>query len=243
VPDAIVFLGPSLPLAEARQVLDADVRPPAAHGDVLRAALEQPVAIGLVDGVFDRVPSVWHKEILFALERGVHVYGGASIGALRAAELGPYGMRGVGVVHGLYASGELEDDDEVAVAHLGAEDGFRPTSEAMVDVRATLAAAAAAGVVSEPTARSLAERVKTVFYPDRLLAAALDAASPEERELAAWLPGGRVQQKRLDALELLRTLRDDLRHPPAPFRPGWRLAQTTAWRAALAAEARSPLPT
>ena len=96
----VVFLGPTLSHDDARDVLDAEYRPPAAHGDVLRAALRRPRAIGLVDGVFERVPAVWHKEILFALSEGVHVYGAASMGALRAAELDAFGMRGeIGRAH------------------------------------------------------------------------------------------------------------------------------------------------
>ena len=80
----IVFLGPSLPLHEARRILPATYRPPAAQGDVYRAALERPWGIGIVDGYFERVPAVWHKEILWALQQGIHVFGAASIGALRA---------------------------------------------------------------------------------------------------------------------------------------------------------------
>jgi hypothetical protein len=88
----VVFLGPTLSHDDARDVLDAEYLPPAAHGDVLRAALRRPRAIALVDGVFERVPAVWHKEILFALSEGIHVYGAASMGALRAAELDAFGM-------------------------------------------------------------------------------------------------------------------------------------------------------
>src|SRR5437868_2189694 len=165
--EVVVFLGPTLAVDEARAILDADYLPPAAQGDVLRAALRRPRAIALVDGVFERVPAVWHKEILYALEQGVHVYGAASMGALRAAELDRFGMRGVGEVYRLYAEGVLEDDDEVAVAHGDAESGFVPLCDAMVDVRATLRAAVADGVVTGETASEIAARVKATFYPRR----------------------------------------------------------------------------
>jgi hypothetical protein len=229
----VVFLGPTLPHAEARRVLGADYRPPAAQGDVLRAALERPRAIGLVDGVFERVPSVWHKEILFALSEGVHVYGAASMGALRAAELDRFGMRGVGEVYRAYASGELEDDDEVAVAHADGEHGYRPSSDALVDVRATLDAAVGTGVVPAATARRVLERLAATFYADRLLARALDPADEDERRLLAWLPANRVDRKREDALALLRRLRDDLAAGLAPVRPAWTLQRTRVWEAAL----------
>jgi len=50
-------------------------------------------------GYFEIVPTVWHKEILWAMDRGIHVYGGASIGALRAAELADFGMTGIGQIY------------------------------------------------------------------------------------------------------------------------------------------------
>ena len=224
----VVFLGPTLPHDEARRIVDADYRPPAAHGDVLRAALDRPEAIALVDGVFERVPSVWHKEILFALSEGVPVYGAASMGALRAAELDVFGMRGVGEVYRAYAEGELEDDDEVAVAHAGAEHGWKPTSDALVDVRATLDAAVNAAVVPAATATRILERLRATFYADRLLLGALDRDDEDERRLREWLPGRRVERKRTDAVALLRRLRDGI----APVRPDWTLQRTRVWEAA-----------
>jgi hypothetical protein len=229
----VVFLGPTLPHHEAREVLDAEYRPPAAQGDVLRAALRRPRVIALVDGVFERTPSVWHKEILFALSEGIHVYGAASMGALRAAELAAFGMRGVGEVYRAYAQRELEDDDEVAVAHADAGQGFRPLSEAMVDVRATLAAAVAAGVVGEVSANRLLARVKETHYAGRVLLAALDRSDAEHELLRRWLPDGRVERKRRDALDLLAAIAGDLGDGLEPFRPRWTLQRTRYWEDAL----------
>jgi hypothetical protein len=228
----VVFLGPTLSHDDARDVLDAEYRPPAAHGDVLRAALHRPRAIGLVDGVFERVPAVWHKEILFALSEGIHVYGAASMGALRAAELDAFGMHGIGDVYRAYAGGRLEDDDEVAVAHADAGYGFHALSDAMVDVRATLDAAVAAGVVRRSTADALGGRVKATFYAERALVAALDRDDEEHERLRAWLPEGRVDRKREDALSLLRTIRHDLLEGLVPFRPPWTLQRTRYWEEA-----------
>src|SRR5690606_24942574 len=102
-----------------------------------------------IDGYFEHVPSVWHKEILWAMQEGIHVYGAASMGALRAAELAAFGMVGVGAIYEAYATNALEDDDEVAVAHASAEEGYRPLSNAMVDVRATFETAFVQGILSE----------------------------------------------------------------------------------------------
>ena len=138
------------------------------------------------------------------------------MGALRAAELDSFGMRGIGDVYRAYADGMLEDDDEVAVAHADAEHGFRALSDAMVDVRATLEAALAAGVIGAGTADSLVVCVKSTFYAERALVAALDRNNDEHERLRAWLPAGRVERKREDALELVRAIRRPRRRwPPA----------------------------
>src|SRR5439155_19244714 len=63
----IVFVGPTLPADEVRARLPgAIVRPPAAVGDILRARAKRIV---LIDGYFEGMAAVWHKEILVALER------------------------------------------------------------------------------------------------------------------------------------------------------------------------------
>lgn len=249
---AVVFLGPSLPLAEARKRLDATFLPPAAQGDIWRAAVTlRPTVIGLVDGVFRHAPSVWHKEILFALGQGIHVLGAASMGALRAAELEAFGMRGVGTVFEAYRDGRLapsgdapfEDDDEVAVLHAPAEAGWQPLSEAMVDVRCSLAAAERAGVIDAAERRMVATAAKRIFFAERTWPAVLEQTSgiaPSRRTaLATWLEHGRILQKRADACLLLDEVKALLAAAPPPFHPAFRLAHTTMWAMAIAEAGRA----
>ncbi|WNG58675.1 hypothetical protein F0U59_31025 [Archangium gephyra] len=230
-----IFTGPTLRAEEGRAELDAVFLPPALQGDVYRAASERPVAIGLIDGGFERAPSVWHKEILWAMSEGIHVYGSASMGALRAAELAPFGMEGVGTLFEAFHRGELEDDDEVAVSHAAAEDGFRPLSEAMVNLRATLASAERAGVVSARGRTALERLAKGMYYPERsypaLLALAAREGLPasELRALRAWLPEGQVNLKRADALAMLRRMREHLASRPGPKQVSYTFAHTDAW--------------
>ncbi|HEX4966295.1 MAG TPA: TfuA-like protein [Thermoanaerobaculia bacterium] len=138
----IVFAGPTLPRqpdAAWRRILGAcDVRPPAQRGDVLRALVDRPAALVLIDGYYYSVPAVTHKELLYALDSGVRVLGAASLGALRAAELAPLGMTGVGWVFEQYHSGALDGDDEVAILHAAAELGYRGLTLALVELRFAL---------------------------------------------------------------------------------------------------------
>ena len=174
--------------------------------------------------------------IAWALEQGRTVAGAASMGALRAAELAQFGMIGVGRIFEAYATGRFdpftepfEDDDEVAVLHGPAETGYAAT-EAMVDVRATLAAARDADVITTDDMLSVAGVAKAQFYKRRTWGSVLAAAHglPDEAlgTLRSWLTENRVQQKRLDAAELLRqTARRELVADIPPFR----FEQTLLW--------------
>ena len=237
----VVFLGPTMAAEDAATLLPVEYRPPASRGDVYSAARANPRAIGIVDGYFHRVPSVLHKEILWAIAQGIQVYGAASMGALRAAELERFGMIGVGSVFEEFRDGTLTDDDEVAVAHGPAEAGYLVGSEAMVNIRATLARALRAGVITAALGDRLTRISKDTFYPhrswERLLedAAAAGTPSGELRLLAEWLPQGRVDQKRLDAAAMLRRMAADGAAPRQPTDVGFRFNSTTMWEELQAA--------
>jgi len=236
---AIIFAGPTLPPA-IRPAEDATFawRPPVRQGELYRAALARPAAIGIVDGYFEVTPTVWHKEILWAMAEGIPVYGAASIGALRAAELDVFGMRGIGRVYEAYRDRELEDDDEVAVLHGPEELGYPLLTEAMVDIRATLAEASRVGVIDTTPAARLTKVAKELFYKDRTYRAILDAAAVAGlpaaalRALADWLPSGRIDQKRRDAEAMLAAIHAQLAARSPPPCVTWRLAETAAWHAA-----------
>ncbi len=202
----IVFAGPSLYGAETLEGADIEMRPPVRQGDVYLATLDRPKAIGIIDGYFDGTPSVWHKEILWAMSQGIAVFGASSMGALRAAELDTFGMIGVGAIYADYRDGTLEDDDEVALTHGPAELGFAPLSVAMVNLRATLKAAVLANVLSPPEADGLALKAKRIFFKDRSWERVLhgpETILKNRESLSAWIRANEVDQKRVDARLLL----------------------------------------
>jgi len=236
---AVIFAGPSLSRDPAKDGQDLILLPPAAQGDVYRAALKSPLAIGLIDGFFETVPAVWHKEILFALFKGIHVFGAASMGALRAAELHSFGMVGVGRIFEAYRDGAIEDDDEVAVVHGPAELDYVPLTEAMVNVRATVARAESESILGASSAQTILKCAKAMFYKERTwsrllgLAHAADASASECNAFEAWLPSGRVDQKRVDALLLLREIRALVGSRPSPLSPAFQFQETTDWLQAV----------
>jgi hypothetical protein len=247
VATACVFVGPTLRSESVRSACEAVCLPPVAQGDVFRAVrMLQPRAIGIVDGYFEGAPSVWHKEILWAMTQGVHVFGSASMGALRAAELHAFGMRGIGRIFEAYRDGELEDDDEVAVVHGPPETGFVALSEPMVGIRATLKRAEEERIVAAATRRRLEELAKRRFYAERswdvLLAEAEAEGVPagETDALRRWLPQGKVDRKRDDALAMLAAMRELLATDPPPFRTTYHFEWTALWDEAVAGGASEP---
>ncbi|MGA7805958.1 TfuA-like protein [Bradyrhizobium sp.] len=200
--------------------------------------MSRPAIIGIIDGYFEIEPTVWHKEILWAMAQGIHVYGGASIGALRAAELADFGMKGIGYVYEQYRTAGLTDDDEVAVMH-GPEDvSYVQVTEAMVNVRTTIDRALALGVIDPVLAADLVRVAKSIFYKDRTYeaivrtATELGLASKALGRFESWLPGGKVDQKRIDAVNLLRAVTAHLAGGVTPMQVSYQFAHTFAWEEA-----------
>jgi hypothetical protein len=168
MPADYVFVGPSLPRAQVTRLLPhATILPPVEHGDLLRLPAAPGDRVFLVDGLFLQTAPVRHREILLLLDQGVVVAGSSSMGALRGAELWPFGMRGVGEVFRLYRDGEVTGDDEVAVVHGSADDGYRAFSEPMVNIRVALRTAAAQGVITGPEAAALTDLAAAMPFRDR----------------------------------------------------------------------------
>lgn len=170
MPRIVVFLGPSLPVDKARQILDAEAEdveylPPARRGDIYRAALEGTDVICLIDGVFFQDCSVAHKEIIDAMEMGSKILGASSMGALRASEIDVYGMEGVGEVYLAYKRGDLISDDEVALIFDPIV--FEPMSEPLVNIRHNLEIALQQGVIDEASRDTLLKAAQSRYFPER----------------------------------------------------------------------------
>lgn len=218
---AVVFLGPSLPLAEARDILEAVYLPPAKQADIISAVrIHEPDVVGLIDGEFGQSLSVWHKEILDTLQRGIPVFGASSMGALRAAETQAYGMVGIGRVFEMYATGECNDDDEVALAHGPEETGYLGLSLPMVNVRATLEHVHAQGLIDAVVRDRLLRVAKAMYFPDRTWSlifreAESDLLGKVPEAIRQAVEANYVDVKRDDAINLLRHVRD-LEDPVPP---------------------------
>ncbi|WP_077964167.1 TfuA-like protein [Ensifer adhaerens] len=232
----VVFIGPTLPGAGQAADRDIVIRPPAVQGDVLRAVEDGATAIGLVDGNFENVAPVWHKEILYALSRGVRVFGAASMGALRAAECAAFGMVGVGEIYRQYAEGERVDDADVALIHGPAELGYLPLTLPLVNVDATLKRLSHSQALAPELVASIGATASDMFYKERnwagIAARVALPAGIDAHRLVTLLATEHVDQKRIDAQQLL----DALRYAPTQrtvVAQSWKFNSTSMWKRLL----------
>jgi len=208
----VVYAGPTISPDEVRTVLPgAEVRPPAARGDLLADQWRPGEVAVVIDGYFRERRSVNHKEILWLLGQGADVVGAASMGALRAAELAPYGMRGVGEVYGMYTSGEIDGDDEVGVLHGPAEKGYPAQTVALVNIRYGCREAARAGLFAAASGGRIVAAAKELPFAYRAWADIDGLVGDEDRDalrtLERMIGSGEWDLKRRDALAALEAVR------------------------------------
>jgi hypothetical protein len=170
-----VFVGPTS--VDKRSYPQFDFFPPVQLGYVFSAVKAGYQTICIIDGVFGNVPSVWHKEILFAIDCGATVFGAASMGALRAAELNRYGMIGVGGIFRLYRRGCLTDDDEVCVTHAPLELDYFQLSEPMINFRISFRRLRRSFVITETAEVAITNQLKRLHFSERTLEIAVAALS------------------------------------------------------------------
>ncbi|WP_208247569.1 TfuA-like protein [Rhizobium sp. T1473] len=211
----VIFAGPSFG-ADIRTLgaknPSIHFRGPAARGDILQAVQDGAHAIGIVDGYFGEVPSVWHKEILYALQHNVVVVGGASMGALRAAECAAFGMVGLGSIYEDYAQGRLIDDEAVALVHAPEELGWLPLSIPWVDFQPTIDDLYRTGAVSLAEHKMLLLAGRFLHFSERTYPKVIEGCAFSEdgraKEILRIVRSRKIERKRQDAELVLQYLQD-----------------------------------
>ena len=208
----VIFLGPSLSREKARKILDADYRLPAKKGDLLQLILKEVNIVGLVDGYFlQDYPPTPIEVYNLVRKRNVKVFGSSSLGALRAVELGKYGMIGIGKIFRLFRDGILESDDEVAVTFT---DYTNYKSEALIDIRYNLFLAQKYNIIDNSTGRSILKVSKQTYFPYRTYEDILDKCKSKYPEINSkiesfrdYILNNRKSLKERDAVRLLKHIK------------------------------------
>ncbi|TVP39403.1 TfuA-like protein [Candidatus Nitrosocosmicus arcticus] len=209
----VIFLGPSISREKARKILDADYRLPAKKGDILQLILKEVDIVGLIDGYFlQDYPPTPIEVYNLVRKRNVKVFGSSSLGALRAVELGKYGMIGIGKIYRLFRDGILESDDEVAVTFT---DYTNYKSEALIDIRYNLFLAQKYKIIDNMTRRSILRISKQTYFPYRTYEDILDKCKSKYPEIHSQLESFREyilnnkkSLKERDAVRLLKHIKN-----------------------------------
>ena len=208
----VIFLGPSLSREKARKILDADYRLPAKKGDLLQLILKEVDIVGLVDGYFlQDYPPTPIEVYNLVRKRNVKVFGSSSLGALRAVELGKYGMIGIGKIFRLFRDGILESDDEVAVTFT---DYTNYKSEALIDIRYNLFLARKYKIIDNKTGKSILKVSKQTYFPYRTYEDILDKCKLKYPEINSqvesfrgYVLNNKKSLKERDAVRLLKHIK------------------------------------
>lgn len=207
----IIFVGSSLAQEEAKQLHpNAQIMDPVRRGELKGLVLgdpDTPFRILVVDGIFSgaSAPSPSEFADLSSRQR-VSLYGCSSMGAVRAVECEPAGMRGTGTVFHGFRSGILRDDTEVAVA-VDPDSGFRSVTVALVDIRWYIAKRRRSAGLSAKQCKMITEEAERIHFLERSKSAIRAMASASELDVRFWDPlfhSGGV--KRLDAIRAIRRM-------------------------------------
>lgn len=205
-----MFVGPSL--GPTRPAVDAiEYRAPAASGELLAAARAGAPVIGLIDGVFHQALAVSPREIRAAAAAGARLFGGASMGALRAVDC-PGAITVIGRIYEAFARGDLTDDDEVALTFDPVT--YRAVSHPLVHVRAAADLLAARSPGARGALAAFVERVRALPFTERTderLGACARELAPlgiAWSDVASALASEACDVKRADALAVIAAVGD-----------------------------------
>ena len=211
--NVVLFVGPTMATSARARALASrfSVRRPVRRYDFARLAESRhpPGVLVIVDGAFHGTLAVGHAEIRDALARGVRVWGLSSMGAIRAREMAPLGMRGFGSVYERFCGGDDFHDDEVALLHERAAP-YRPVTEPLVHLRAAIDHVVSRGLIGADDARDVVRDLESRWYGERTVrgttreltrrARGRDAAAAIACELADF---DRFRMKTLDLVRFL----------------------------------------
>lgn len=163
----VLYAGPSLYGIEEWLVEGLIVKGPCKQSDLFEDLSDSEVKdIIVADGLYKTIPAPWHKEFLLTLEAGKNLYGVSSLGALRASELDCFGMKGYGKVYE-YFKGEIRDDSDVALLHMGEDERWKPTTVAFVEIYFWLKRLEDVGLIDRDTRNILTEKERSCYFEQR----------------------------------------------------------------------------
>jgi hypothetical protein len=187
--------------------------PPVRRGDLYRDRLLGFDVFLILDGVFFETLAISPREVIDVIEDGAVVIGASSMGALRASECWPAGMRGIGTIYRLFRRGLLHSDDEVAIS-FQPHRPYSPTTIPLINVRYAAARAVRDGSIERAAGQRLVAAAADLHFTERSWPTILRSAGIHDERLARSLSAHDL--KGMDARRALRRLGRWMARAPEP---------------------------
>ncbi len=229
-----IFCGPSLPSEDRFAIPGATYLPPAARGDVERAARDFD-AVLLIDGLFHHDLAPAPKECFAALAHA-RMFGASSMGALRGVECAPYGFVTFGAIARWYAAEIIDGDDEVAL--LTHPQTHAAMTVPLVNVRYVAWLAVRRKLLRPDEAQRFVAGSRAIYYMERSWEECVAHAPSSTRDTLLAIARSEGDLKRHDARFALRSVQRALARP---WRREERSAPTARVVASLAPRDSSPI--
>ena len=236
----VVYVGPSLAACEVKRWLpNAQLMPPASRGDLYRDRLLGFGVFLLIDGVFLQELATSPREIVDVLRDGATVIGASSMGAIRAAECWPAGMRGVGAIYRMFRRGILTSDEDVAVKCYPMPP-YTAITVPSVNVRYAVSRAMGDGLLTRTMAARIVQAAAQCHFADRTWPAVLRIAGLSGQQHDALIETlSRYDLKNLDARRAVKRVAEGPRDVAPPRPTPWPPLFVTQYRRREASHHRS----
>lgn len=190
---------------------NAAIAPPVKRDDLYEDITNGIRVIVIIDGRFHQSLSISCGEIMDALRCGLSVYGSSSMGALRAADMHPFGMYGVGEIYEFIKTSDAFRDDFLGQT-FDEENDCRSLTTPYVDFYFNLKKLSSKGLISSDAFKKLLKIFEKLHYSQRdwaslrheILKCRGDQKALLKPAETALLKMG--SQKKRDALDLLKTV-------------------------------------
>jgi hypothetical protein len=200
----VAFAGPSRPASGRPDPVAVEWRGPAGRDDLDRLPVGPGDQVLLIDGFVVQHYAPSPTECARLIRRGVTLWGASSIGAIRAVELEPLGMRGYGWVYARIRERTITWDDEL-VAMLDPRT-HRATTVFLANIRFGLERAQRRGMVSSDLAQMVLQELRAIHFADRSFSFVTSVLSRLglPAPLRSFLLGPDADIKSIDAAALVR---------------------------------------
>lgn len=167
----IVYVGPTLSTQTITENFhNVVVNPPLQRDQLktqyLNSQIQTNDSVLVIDGQFSGIESPPVSDFRWLATKGVNLIGASSLGAVRAMECSPIGMKGIGWVYRQFREGRFTSDADVAV-RMDPETAYKQLTVPICDIVYYCDSLYEKGILSDASRRDIISSARNIYYLDR----------------------------------------------------------------------------